>query len=117
MRKPAALGLALSLMLGLTGTSSANDLLAAEAFSGTVVAFQPQGQYANMTLRVTGPQEFHASATFPGGSPAVDLAKYGAVYDGSYNYHLTGPTGENILSSGRSEGRSSRAASPYQLNT
>jgi hypothetical protein len=117
MRKWAVPGLALGLLLGLAGTSSANDLLATELFSGTVVAFQPQGQYANMTLRVTGPHEFHASAAFPGGSPAVDLTKYGAVYDGTYNYHLTGTTGETILSSGRSEGRPSRAVSPYQLNT
>ncbi len=115
MIKPAALGLAAGLVLGLAGTSLANDLLATEQFSGTIVAFQLQRTYANMTLRVTGPNEYHASLSYPGGAPAIDLARFGNVYDGIYNYHLTGTAGETILGSGRNDGRAPGAASPYQL--
>ena len=102
-------------MLGLAGTSLANDLLATEQFSGTIVAFQPQRGYANMTLRVTGPNEYQASVNYPSGSPAIDLARFGTVYDGLYNYHLTGTSGETVLSAARNEGRSAGATSPYQL--
>lgn len=115
MTKPASIGLAAVLLLGLSGTCLANDLLAAEQFAGTTVAFQPQGGYANMTLRVSGPNNYQASAVFPSGSPAIDLSRFGAVYDGIYNYHLTGTSGETILASGRSEGRPSSSTSPYQL--
>lgn len=113
--KPAVLGLASSLLLGFAGTSFANDLLATEQFSGTVVGFQLQRDYANMTLRVTGPNEFQASATFPTGTPGVDLARFGLLYDGIYNYSLAGTTGETILSAGRNEGRPPSTTSPYQL--
>ena len=115
MIKPAAVGLALGLMFGLAGTSHANDLLAAEQFTGTTVAFQPQRPYANMTLRITGPNDYQASATYPGGSPAIDLSRFGAVYDGIYNYHLTGTSGETVLASGRNDGRPAKSTSPYQL--
>jgi hypothetical protein len=115
MIKPAALALAAGLVLGLAGTSLANDLLATEQFAGTIVAFQPQRAYANMTLRVTGPNEYQASLSYPGGAPAIDLARFGNVYDGVYNYHLTGTTGETILGSGRNDGRAPAATSPYQL--
>jgi hypothetical protein len=115
MIKPAAFALAAGLVLGLAGTSLANDLLATEQFSGTIVAFQPQRAYANMTLRVTGPNEYQASLSYPGGAPAIDLARFGNVYDGVYNYHLTGTTGETILGSGRNDGRAPAATSPYQL--
>ena len=115
MMKPAALGLAAGLLLGLSSTSLANDLLATEQFSGNTISFQPQANYANLTLRVTGPNDYHASAAFPGGVPAIDLTRFGAVADGAYNYHLTGTTGETILSSGRDEGRPAKSTSPYQL--
>ena len=115
MIKPAALALAAGFVLGLAGTSLANDLLATEQFSGTIAAFQPQRSYANMTLRITGPNEYQASVSYPSGSPAIDLARFGTVYDGVYNYHLTGTSGETVLSAARNEGRSAGATSPYQL--
>jgi hypothetical protein len=115
MMKPAALGLAAGLVLGLSGASFANDLLATEQFSGATITFQPQANYANLTLRVTGPNDYHASAAFPGGIPSIDLTRFGAVADGSYNYNLTGTTGETILNSGRDEGRPGKSTSPYQL--
>ena len=97
MAKSASVGLAAVLLLGLAGTSLANDLLATEQFTGTIVAFQPQRTYANMTLRVTGPNDYQASAVYPSGSPAIDLSRFGTVYDGVYNYHLTGTSGETVL--------------------
>lgn len=116
MRKFAAFGLALGLLPALVGTSVANDLLATEQFSGTVVAFQPLRAYANMTLRISGPNNFQAGAASPGGSPpAIDLSRVGTVYDGIYNYHLTGTSGETVLSGGRNEGRAASQTSPYQL--
>ena len=117
MIRPAALGLAAGVVLGLSGTSLANDLLAAEQFTGTIVAFQPQRAYANMTLRVTGPNQYHASVSYPGGMPGLDLSRFGVVYDGTYNYHLTGTAGDVILSSGRNDGRAPNNTSPYKLKT
>ena len=117
MIKPAALGLAAGLVLGCVGTSLANDLLAVEQFSGTIVAFQPQQNYANMTLRVTGPNQYHAGVSYPSGAPALDLSRFGVVYDGTYNYHLTGTAGEVILGSGRNDGRAPKNTSPYKLKT
>jgi hypothetical protein len=102
-------------MFGLAGASHANDLLATEQFSGTIVAFQPQRAYANMTLRITGPNAYQASATYPNGSPAIDLSRFGAVYDGIYNYHLSGTSGETVLAGDRNEGRPAKSTSPYQL--
>lgn len=116
MRKLAAFGLALGLLPAFVGTSVANDLLANEQFSGTIVAFQPLRAYANMTLRISGPNEYSAGAASPGGpAPAIDLSRFGAVYDGIYNYHLTGTSGETVLSAGRNDGRPAKTTSPYQL--
>ena len=115
MIKPAALGLALGLVFGLSGTSLANDLLATEQFAGTIVAFQPQRTYANMTLRISGPNDYQASVSYPSGSPALDLSRFGTVYDGVYNYHLTGTSGETVLASGRNDGRPGSSTSNYQL--
>ena len=115
MTKPASIGLAAALLLGLAGTGLANDLLATEQFAGTIVAFQPQQAYANMTLRVTGPNDYQASAVYPSGSPAIDLSRFGSVYDGVYNYHLTGTSGETVLTAARNDGRPAKTTSPYQL--
>lgn len=115
--KPAALGLAASLLLGLSSVASANDLLATEAFSGTTIALQPAQNYSNLTLRVAGPHEFNASISQPSGAPAIDLSRYGAVYDGIYTYHLTGTTGEVVLSGGREDGRPAKTASVYKLRS
>jgi hypothetical protein len=114
--KPAGLGLAASILLGLSSIASANDLLATEAFSGTTISLQPQQNYSNLTLRVVGPNQFSASVSLPTGAPAIDLSRAGTVYDGTYTYHLTGTTGEVIVGgAGREDGRPAKTASPYQL--
>ena len=117
MRYRATFGLAAGLLLGLTCSSLANDLLAVEVFSGTTVALRPQQSYANLTLRVTGPNEYEASAAFPNGTPGLDLARYGKVYDGLYDYHLSGTTGETIIAARRENGRSPKNASEFILKT
>jgi opacity protein-like surface antigen len=105
--------LAAVLVAGLSSAGLANDLLATEQFSGTTIAFVPQQNYANLTLRVTGPNAFQASASYSSGVATVDLSRYGAVSDGIYNYYLTGTTGETVLGSNQDDGR--KTASPYRL--
>ena len=115
VRAAASLALAAGLVFGVPSAGYANDLLATEQFSGSVVSFQPQGSYANLTLRVTGPNSYQASAAFPGGVASIDLSRFGAAVDGTYNYHLTGTAGEVMLASGRDEGRPAKERSPYKL--
>lgn len=117
MMKPATLGFAFGLVLGLPSASLANDFLATPQFSGSVVSFATQSSYANITLRVTGPNEYKASASFPSGTPQLDLSQFGAVLDGIYNYHITATTGETMLGSGRDEGRPTKTSSAYQLKS
>lgn len=115
--KTAALGLAVGLWLALSGAGLANDLMATEQFSGTTISLQPQANYSNLTLRVSGPNQYSASISLPNGTPVLDLSRFGNVYDGSYSYHLTGTTGEVILGSGRNDGRPAKTASPYKLRS
>lgn len=115
--RAAALGVALGLLVGLPNSGLANDLLATEQFSGTVMSFQLRQGYSNLTLRVAGPHEFSASVSQPNGAPAIDLSRFGAVYDGTYTYHLTGTTGEVVLAGGRENGRSANTATPYKLRS
>ena len=117
MIKATALGIALGLVIGLPGVCVANDLMATEQFSGSTLSFQSQRSYANLTLRVTGPNEYHASAVFAGGNPFLDLTRYGAVLDGPYSYHLVGTTGETIAGSNRPDGRPAKTDTPYQLKS
>ena len=65
--------------------------------------------------RISGPNDYQASLSYPSGWPAIDLSRFGTVYDGMYNYHLAGTTGEAVLGSNRNEGRSANNTSPYQL--
>lgn len=117
MRFRAKFGLAAVLLLGLTCSSLANDLLAVEQYSGTTIMLRPQASYANLTLRVSGPDEYEASAVFPNGTPLLDLARYGKVVDGQYDYHLSGTTGQTIVAARRDNGRSAKNTSEFVLKT
>ena len=117
MRFRTKFGLAAGLLLGLTCSSLANDLLAVEQFSGTTVILRPQQNYANLTLRVSGPDEYEASAVFPSGTPLLDLARFGKVVDGLYDYHLVGTTGAAIVAARRDNGRSAKNTSEFILKT
>ena len=116
MMKPAAL-LVAGLAFGMPNASLANDLLAAEKFSGTMLSFQMQQAYSHLTLRVSGPNNYAASTVFPGGAPALDLARYGNVPDGPYTYHLVASTGEAAAPSGNNDGRSEKAANAYRMKS
>ena len=117
MMKSAALGIAVSLVFGIPSNCLANDLLAKEQFSGKTVSFQPQGSYTNLTLRVVGPDDYHAAAIFSGGTPQLDLTRYGTMPDGAYTYHLVGSTGEAIAPSNRQDGRPEKTAGAVRLKT
>jgi hypothetical protein len=62
MMKPAAFGLAAGLALGLSSACPADDLTADRRLTETGVAFELKGSYSNVTLTVSGPDDFHASA-------------------------------------------------------
>ena len=117
MIKSATLGIMLSLTFGIPSICLANDLLATEQFNGKTVAFQPQGPYTNLTLRVVGPDDYHAAGTFPGGTPQLDLTRFGAMPDGAYTYHLVGSTGETLAPSNRQDGRPEKTATAVRLKS
>jgi hypothetical protein len=104
-----ALGLAACLAAGLTGACWAQDLKATQRLSDTQIGFDPAGNYGNYTLTVSGPNGFHASASSKTGTPTIDLRRFGAYDDGTYNYHLTASTDEKVpvrgaLDNGRAGG-------------
>jgi hypothetical protein len=45
---------------------------------------------------VSGPNGFHASASSKTGTPTIDLRRFGAYDDGTYNYQLTASTDEKV---------------------
>lgn len=95
--KPAALGLAACLAFGLSSACPADDLSASEQFAGTTVGFELKGgPFTNVTLTISGPNDFHASASSRRGAPSINLRSFGAVEDGSYTYQLTAATNEKL---------------------
>ena len=92
-----ALGLAACLAAGLTGACWAQDLKATQRLSDTQIGFDPGGNYGNYTLTVSGPNGFHASASSKTGTPTIDLRRFGAYDDGTYNYQLTASTDEKVV--------------------
>ena len=107
--KPAAFGLMASLTVGISGACWAQDLKATHKLSDTQIGFDLSGSYSNYTLTLTGPNGFHASASSKTGAPSIDLRRFGAFDDGTYNYHLTASTDEKVpvrteLDNGRERG-------------
>ena len=112
MMKPTTFGLAAGLALGLSSGCPADDLTADQRFTETGVAFDLKGPYSNVTLTVSGPDDFHASAFSRSGAPAIDLRRVGAVADGAYTYQLTAATGEKVKTrTPLDDGRDRRATS------
>lgn len=95
--KPAALGLAAGLALGIAGAALADNLAAEKRFGETAVSFDIKGNVSNVTLSISGPNGFHTSASSRTGSPAIDLRRFGALDDGAYTYQLTASTGEKAV--------------------
>ena len=111
--KAAAIGLAAGLALALPGAVQANDIAADRRFTDTSVGFELKGTYSNLTLTISGPRDFHASAFARGGSPAIDLRRYGPLEDGLYTYELTAATAERVKTRTRlNDGRA--ASSPIE---
>ena len=94
--KSAAFGLAACLVVGIAGAGWAQDLKATQRLSDTQIGFDPGGNYSNYTLTVSGPNGFHATASSKTGTPAIDLRRFGAFDDGTYNYQLTASTDEKV---------------------
>jgi hypothetical protein len=94
--KAAALSLTVSLALGIPSAGAAQDLPATERFGGTIVAFEITGAFSNVTLSISGPNAFNASAFARTGAPTIDLRRFGDLQDGQYNYQLTAATDEKL---------------------
>ncbi len=91
------------LALGLAASPVAAQSRAEMEFSvsvaadGTVVQFKPDGLPTGsrgMTLNITGPNEYQASAFFDNEMPRIDLREFGRVDDGVFKYQITGATPE-----------------------
>jgi hypothetical protein len=110
--KPAAFGLAAGLAFGLSGACLADDLSASEQFAGTTVGFELKGgPFSHVTLSISGPNDFHASAFSRRGAPSLNLRSFGAVEDGRYTYQLTAATDEKLkIRTTLDDGRDPRTA-------
>ncbi|HEX2257348.1 MAG TPA: hypothetical protein VHG92_11725 [Afifellaceae bacterium] len=86
------------------------EMKVAERFTGTGVAFELEGTYSNITLTVTGPDDYHQIAKSEKGAPKLDLREGGTLSNGVYTYQLSGATSESkkivreYLDNGRDRG-------------
>jgi hypothetical protein len=102
----AAFGVAASLSICLAGACLADDMVAAEQVAGTTIGFVLKGSYNNATLSVAGPNDFQASTFSRGGAVVLELSKFGALADGTYNYQLTAAASEGSRTdNGLNDGR------------
>jgi hypothetical protein len=93
--KSATLGLAAFLVLGC-GACLADDFVAAEQHTGSKLEFRLKPSFANATLSVAGPNNFHASSFSKGGAAAIDLSQFGRLDDGTYDYQVTASSGQTV---------------------
>jgi hypothetical protein len=108
--KAAAIGLAAGLAFALPGAVRASDIAADKRFTDTSVGFDLKGTYSNVTLTISGPRDFHASAFARAGAPVIDLRRYGELEDGLYTYQLTAATAERARTRTRlDDGRAASA--------
>ena len=105
------IGIAALLAVGFTNTSLAQSRTAAPQVMGSSFGFQLDPAYANATLSISGPNNFHASNYSKGGSLGIDLSQFGALADGIYNYQLTAAGPETVaVSTSLDNGRAKPAA-------
>ena len=88
--------LAACAVIGLSGACLADEKFAAEKFGGTSLGFLLKKSLSNVTLSVSGPDDFHASVFSKTGSVALDLRKFGPVEDGIYRYQITAATDQKL---------------------
>jgi hypothetical protein len=93
--RPTVIGLMASLAFGLPSGGLADDLTLQQRFTETGVGFDLKGDYSNVTLTISGPNGFHASAFAKSGTPSIDLRQADAE-DGAYTYQLTASTNEKV---------------------
>lgn len=104
-----------ALVLAAPGVGMAAETLkpevkidATEAFEGTRVAFKVGGRYANATLSITGPANYHAIAHNQSTLPTISLKKHGKLVDGIFSYTLTAVVAgdeQEVLNPGLDNGR------------
>ena len=92
--KWATFGSAALLAASFTSACFADDIVAAEQAAGSRLGVLLKPAFANATLSVSGPNDFHASISSKGGAVAIDLSQFGALDDGTYNYQVTASSGE-----------------------
>jgi len=83
------LGLVLLTLFTVPALAAQTPHLAATQPGGTVVTWQPQVQYGQLTLRIDGPAGTFTRVFEPGEVPFFDLATLEGAIDGSYTFELT----------------------------
>jgi hypothetical protein len=96
--KTASVLLAACVAAGLSGSAFANDLKADTNFRDTIVGFNLKESYGGVSLSISGPHHFHASAHAQGAAPTIDLRQYGRPEDDLYQYQLNAATNEAVRS-------------------
>jgi hypothetical protein len=94
--KFATFGLAAFLAVGFSSACLADDVVAAEQLTGGMLRIQLKPTFANATLSVAGPNNFHASTFSKSGALGIDLKQFGPLDDGTYNYELTASSGKMV---------------------
>ncbi len=94
------------IVVGLSGISASaqstmavNQPTAVEKFSASSLGFEMQGASSamrNVTLTVTGPNGYNASAFSSKGVPAIDLSSFGKLRNGMYRYQITAASEETV---------------------
>jgi hypothetical protein len=86
--------LAIGVLFGLSSVSPADDLKVEQRFTDTTVGFSLPSSNGNVTLTISGPEGYQASAQSSRGAPTIDLRQQGTPPDGLYKYQLAAATGE-----------------------
>ena len=75
----------------------ASGALAADpAFGGNTLRANPSVKMTNMTMTVTGPNDYYSKSYSEYQSPFMSLSQNGSLADGIYNWELTGATSERV---------------------
>jgi hypothetical protein len=111
----AKLALAAAVAVGSAGIASAQDIKVTQRSSGSVLGFDVQGPYKNVTLSIAGPKQFNAQTSVEKGNPRLNLGK--GLPDGVYTYQLTAATDKpaDIIPSGLDDGRGEGAKNTVPL--
>lgn len=112
--KSATFGLAALLAVGFSSACLADDIVATEQITGSKLGVQLKAPLHNATLKISGPDGFHASVSSKSGEVAIDLSASGAVQDGEYTYQLTAATNEKAQVRTKLDNGRDREAEPLK---